>query len=101
MVASLLNLLNRMPQSLLAGQLKENPTYWVRCLYSLFVHDLIIASTILALLLSSKRKVGTAGYAQNRLVLFNFQAFFKIQDGTPQKRKKETSPRLIQAITQR
>jgi hypothetical protein len=27
-----------MPQSLLTGQLKEKPTYRVRCLYSSFVH---------------------------------------------------------------
>jgi hypothetical protein len=32
------NLLNRMPQSLLTGQLKEKPTYRVWCLYSSFVH---------------------------------------------------------------
>ncbi len=28
-----------MPQNLLIGQLKEKPTYRVRCLYSSFVHD--------------------------------------------------------------
>ncbi len=30
-----------MPQSLLTGQLKEKPTYRVRCLYSSFVHDCV------------------------------------------------------------
>jgi hypothetical protein len=38
-ISSLQNLLNRMPQSLLTGQLKEKPTYRVWRLYSSFVHD--------------------------------------------------------------
>jgi hypothetical protein len=38
-ISRLQNLLNRMPQSLLTGQLKEKPTYRVLCLYSSFVHD--------------------------------------------------------------
>jgi hypothetical protein len=37
-ISSLLNLLNRMPQILLTGQLKEKLTYRVWCLYSSFVH---------------------------------------------------------------
>ena len=41
LISSLLNLLNRMPQSLLKGQLKEKPTYRVWCLYSLFVHEIL------------------------------------------------------------
>jgi hypothetical protein len=37
-----------MPQSLLTGQLKEEPTDRVRCLYSSFVHDKMLEVKIKA-----------------------------------------------------